>query len=120
MARLTVFMLSILKLYKLIMNLTYLICIAFQIIIDNRRHIRHVRSGFLGHLNDSGQFLLLPPSDQANYWTFHLTVLSWQIKGMQTDTPLSWLSGTFCAVSTTRHSQHMVKHKIFTMHNFQF
>ena len=35
-------------------------CVSTQVIIDNRKHIRFLRSGFLGHCNDATQFQLLP------------------------------------------------------------
>ena len=35
-------------------------CLHTQILIDNKKHIRFVRSGFLGHQNDAQQYALLP------------------------------------------------------------
>ena len=35
-------------------------CLSTQVIIDVYRNIRFVKCGYLGHLNDAGQFLLMP------------------------------------------------------------
>ena len=32
----------------------------FQIVIDNNNNLRYVQSGFLGHMNDAGQYALMP------------------------------------------------------------
>ena len=42
------------------MILNLLFYCRYQIIIDNRRNNRYIHCVFLGHLNDAGQFDLLP------------------------------------------------------------
>lgn len=35
-------------------------CFSTQIIVDNERNIVYIHSGFLGHMNDAGQYGMLP------------------------------------------------------------